>query len=92
MNERDLEARMQRIEAALNEIYRLLEVPSPLGADAAAGVALSPPANPLGASDAVVDLIRENNLIAAIKQHRTETGFGLAESKAFVDEVNRQLQ
>lgn len=90
MNERDLEARLQRLEGAVNEIYRLLEMPSPLAGGQAAG-APAVSAHPLGASDAVVQSIRENKKILAIKQHREETGVGLAEAKHFVEQVERQL-
>lgn len=94
MNERDLEVRLQRIESAINELYRLIEVPSPLQTGAGAALhasAATANANPMGASDAVVELIHAGKLIAAIKQQRADSGMGLADAKAYVEQVQRQL-
>ena len=92
MNERDLENRLQRLEGAVNEIYRLLEMPSPLQSnDAPAFVGQSVGGNPMGASDEVIEWIRAGKKIKAIKQHREDTGVGLAEAKDFVERLDRQL-
>ncbi|WP_293699165.1 ribosomal protein L7/L12 [uncultured Agrococcus sp.] len=92
MNEREQELRIQRLEAAVNEIYRLLEMPSPLSHSSAltdAGHTAS--ANPMGASDEVIEWVRAGKKIRAIKQHREDTGVGLAEAKEFVDRLDRQV-
>jgi ribosomal protein L7/L12 len=38
----------------------------------------------------VLDALRKNNLIEAIKYYREKTGVGLAEAKAAVEEINRR--
>ena|GEM_PF-3148578 len=38
----------------------------------------------------IVDLVRENRLIEAIKHWRERTGTGLAEAKAAIDEIARR--
>lgn len=46
----------------------------------------------LPVSESVAALIRSGRQIQAIKVHREETGLGLAEAKADVDEATRMLR
>ncbi len=59
---------------------------TPIGAN----TAVNPPAAPnVEISEAVQTLIRQDNLIAAIKQLREETGLGLKEAKDAVETWKR---
>lgn len=57
----------------------------------AGGVDLSRVPRPAATSEAVRALIRQGKDVAAIKQHREDTGLGLAEAKAEVDEARRTM-
>ena len=66
----ELMARVGALEHQLAHLYRHL------------GIEMPPPPPPgQDISEKVQQLVRDGNLIAAIKQYRDETGTGLAEAK-----------
>ncbi len=72
----DLMRRVAELERQVAHIY-------------ASGTANPPPPAPAGSdvSDEVRRLVKEGNLIAAIKEYRQDTGLGLAEAKGRIDEL-----
>jgi len=72
----DLMRRVAELERQVAHLYAHGSVPAPPPAPAGSDV-----------SDEVRRLVAEGNLIAAIKQHRQDTGLGLAEAKGRIDEL-----
>lgn len=49
------------------------------------------PQDTFGSYPRVVELLRQDKMIQAIKAYREQTGAGLAEAKSAVEEIQRQL-
>ena len=82
MDEEELRQRIENLERRLDWLYLAT------GHGYAGGAAAQVAGGPTGAaSPAVLDLVRQGNKIAAIKQYREETGVGLREAKDFVDSL-----
>jgi ribosomal protein L7/L12 len=73
-----LRQRISRLEAQIEFLYRHL------------GVTFVENNSPLD-NPKVIDALRANNIIEAIKQYREATGMGLAEAKIAVEEIRARL-
>ena len=72
----ELMARVGTLEHQLAHLYSHL------------GIEIPPPPPPgQDISEKVQQLVRDGNLIAAIKQYRDETGMGLAEAKERIEQL-----
>lgn len=96
MREDELERRMKKLEDAVHNLYRLIEIPSPYeypDAPVVSGAALSSPSQSpqVAVSQRVLSEISAGKLIKAIKIQREETGMGLAEAKQAVEAARAQL-
>ena len=83
-----LQQRIVQLEQQLDWLFVQQGYQAPNGTIAAPET----PPWPYPVSPAVVDLIRADQHISAIKQTRVETGLGLAEAKELCDRVREQLQ
>ena len=71
MSSNDLYRRLAQLDAKVDNLYRHLGVPLPQPS--------------VTASPQVQQLVREGNVIEAIKVHRAETGLDLAQAKEAVE-------
>ena len=72
-----LRQRIVRLEAQVEFLFKHL------------GVNMNPDGSP-AVDPRIIDALKKNNLIEAIKIYREKTGVGLAEAKAAVEEINKR--
>jgi ribosomal protein L7/L12 len=72
-----LRQRVVRLEAQVEFLFKHL------------GVSMSEDGSPT-IDPRIIDALKKNNLIEAIKYYREKTGVGLAEAKAAVEEINKR--
>ena len=72
-----LRQRIVRLEAQVEYLFKHF------------GVSMSADGSPT-ADPRVIEALKKNNIIEAIKIHREITGLGLAEAKSAVEEINKR--
>jgi ribosomal protein L7/L12 len=72
-----LRQRIVRLEAQVEFLFKHL------------GVSMNEDGSP-AADPRIIDALKKNNVIEAIKYYREQTGVGLAEAKAAVEEINKR--
>lgn len=89
MGEREIEQRLEALEAKVDDLYRRLDGSAP----ATSGFASD---SVTFASDApdpeIVELLQQDKMIQAIKRYRELTGTSLAEAKDVVEDLARQYR
>lgn len=73
----DYEGRIRDLERKVSNLYAIVQRGEP---DFDSDGSLS---------EGVIELVQQNRIIEAVKLHREETGLGLAEAKAAIDEHGR---
>jgi large subunit ribosomal protein L7/L12 len=87
MDPEEMAARIEELERRLNWLYQATGFGAPYPGNPGTPEFGAAGPGGTGLSAAVLDLVRRDKKIAAIKQYRQETGVGLAEAKAVIDRV-----